>query len=41
MEKEGYSMTMKSMEMGARGFIAGTLYQLLVQIRIKRHNRVK
>ena len=32
--KEGYSGIMKAMEMGARGFIAGTLYQFQGQIGI-------
>ena len=29
------------MEIGARGFVAGTLYQFLSQIGIKGHNRAK
>ena len=41
LEKQGYSMIMKVVKMGARGFVAGTLSQFLGQIGIKRHNRVK
>ena len=41
LEKEGYSVTVKAVEIGARGFIAGTLYQFLGQIGINRHYRSK
>ena len=41
LEKEGYSMIMKAAEIGARGFVTGTLYQFLNQIRIKGRNRAK
>ena len=41
LEKEGYSITVKAMEIGARGFVAGTLYQFLGQIGINRCNRSK
>ena len=34
LEKEGYSMIMKAVEMEARGFIAGTIYQPLRSGRI-------
>ena len=29
LEKEGYSVIMKAVEIGARGFVAGNLYQIL------------
>ena len=41
LEKEGYSVTVKAVEIGARGFVAGTLYQFLGQIGIIRRNRSK
>ena len=41
LEKEGYSVTVKAVEIGARGFVAGTLYQFLGQIGINRCNRSK
>ena len=41
LEKEGYSVTVKAVEIGARGFVAGTLYQFLGQIGINRRNRSK
>ena len=41
LEKEGYSVIMKAVEIGARGFVAGTLYQFLSQIGIKGHKRAK
>ena len=41
LEKEGYSMIMKAVEIGARGFVAGTLYQFLSQIEIRERNRPK
>ena len=41
LEKEGYSVIVKAVEIGARAFIAGILYQFLSQIKIKRHNRAK
>ena len=41
LEKEGYSSIMKAVEIGARSFVAGTLYQFLSQIRIKGCNRAK
>ena len=41
LEKEGYSMIMKSVEIEARGFIADTLYQFLGQIGIKGLNKPK
>ena len=34
LEKEGYSVIVKVVEIGARGFVAGTLYQFLSQIGI-------
>ena len=34
-------MIMKAVEIGARGFVAGTMYQFLSQIRIKEHNKAK
>ena len=40
-KKEGYSVIMKAMEIRARGFVAGTLYQFLSQISIKECNRAK
>ena len=36
LEREGYSKIMKAVEIRARGFVAGSLYQVLDQIRIKR-----
>ena len=41
LEKEGYSVTVKAVEIGARGFVAGTLDQFLGQIGINRRNRSK
>ena len=41
MEKEEYTQIVKDVEIGARGFVAITLYQILRQIRIKGRNRVK
>ena len=41
LEKEGYSVTVKAVEIGARGFVAGTLYQFLGQIGINQRNRSK
>ena len=41
LEKEGYSVTVKAVEIGARGFVANTLYQFLGQIGINRRNRSK
>ena len=41
LEKEGYNVIMKTVEIGARGFVAGILYQFLSQIGIKGHNRAK
>ena len=41
LEKEGYSVTVKAVEIGARSFVAGTLYQFLGQIGINRRNRSK
>ena len=41
LEKEGYSITIKAVEIGARGFVEGTLYQFLGQIGINRRNRSK
>ena len=41
LEKEGLSVIVKAVEIGARGFIAGTLYQFLGQIGINRRNRSK
>ena len=41
LEKEGYSVIVKAVEMGARGFVVGTLYQFLGQIGIKGRNRAK
>ena len=38
LEKEGYSVTVKAVEIGARCFVAGTLYQFLGQIGINRRN---
>ena len=40
-KKKGYSVTVKAVEIGARGFVAGTLYQFLEQIGINRRNRIK
>ena len=39
LEKEGYSMIVKAAEIGARGFVAGALYEF--QIRIKGRNKAK
>ena len=41
LEKEGYSVTVKAVKMGARGFVAGNLNQFLGQIGIKGPNRPK
>ena len=41
LEKEGYSVIMKTVEIGARGLVEGTLYQFQSQIRIKGRNRSK
>ena len=41
LEKEGYSVTVRAVEIGARGFVSGTLYQFLGQIGIKGRNRTK
>ena len=41
LEKERYSVIVKAVEIGARGFVAGTQYQFLNQIRIKGRNRAK
>ena len=41
LEKEGYSITVKAVEIRARGFVAGTLYQFLEQIGINRCNKSK
>ena len=41
LEKLGYSGIAKAVEMRARGFVAGTLYQFLGQIGIKGRNRAK
>ncbi len=41
LRKEGYSVVGKGVEMGAKGFVAGTMYQFLGQIRIKGRNRVR
>ena len=41
LEKEGYSVTVRAVEVGARGFVSGTLYQFLGQIGIKGRNRTK
>ena len=35
LEKEGYCVIVKSIEIGARGFVAGTLYQFISQVGIK------
>ena len=40
-KKEGYSVTVKAVEIEARGFVAGTLYEFLGQIGIKGRNRAK
>ena len=40
LENEGYSVIVKAVEIGAKGFVAGTLYQFLSQIRIKECNNV-
>ena len=39
--KEGYSVIVKAIEIGARGFVAGTLYQFLGHIRIRGRKRAK
>ena len=39
--KEGYGAIVKAVEIGTRGFVAGTQYQFLSQIEIKGHNRAK
>ena len=41
LENKGYSVIVKAVEMGARGFVAGTLYQFLGQIGIKGLMKVK
>ena len=41
LEKEGHSIILKAVEIGAWGSIAGTLYQFLSQIGIKGRNRAK
>ena len=41
LEKEGYSMIMKAVEIGTRGFVAAALYQFPSQIGIKGPNRAK
>ena len=41
MEKERYCAILKAVEIGATGFIAGTLYQFLNQIGIKKRNIAK
>ena len=41
LEKKGYSVIVKAMEIGASGFVAGTLYQFLGKIGFNRHNRSK
>ena len=41
LEKKGYSVIVKAVEIGARGFVASTLYQFLSQIGIKGRNRAK
>ena len=41
LEKEGYSVIVKAVEIGARGFVADTLCQFSSQIKIKGHNRAK
>ena len=41
LEKEDYSVIMKAVEIGERGFVAGNLYQFLGQIGIKGRNRGK
>ena len=41
LEKEGYSVIVKTVKMGARGFVAGTQYQFLGQMGIKGCNWVK
>ena len=38
---KGYSMIMKTVEIGAKSFVEGPLYQFLGQIGIKGHNRAK
>ena len=39
--KEGYSVIVKAVKVGPRGFVAGTLYQFLNQLVIKERNRAK
>ena len=41
LKKEGYIIIVKVVEIGARGFVASTLYQFLGQIGINRRNRNK
>ena len=41
LEKEGYSVIVKAVEIGVRGFVAGILNQFLSQIRIKRAKCIK
>ena len=41
MEKEGYSLIVKAVEIGAKGFVPGTLYQFLSQMGMKGQNRAK
>ena len=41
LEKVRFSVIVKAVEIGARGFVAGTLYQFLGQIGISRRNRSK
>ena len=40
LEKKGYNMIVKAVEIGAKGFVAGTLYQFLNQIGIKGRNEL-
>ena len=41
LEKEGYSVIVKAVEIGAKGSVASNLYQFLDQIGTKDHNRAK
>ena len=41
LEKVRFSVIVKAVEIGARGFVTGTLYQVLGQIGINRRNRSK
>ena len=41
LEKEEYSVSVNAVEIGARGFVAGPLYQFLDQIGINQCNRSK